>query len=85
MHTMCLSGGCSAHSGLVECAVWACTCTQSRLGMYSPGAPVLGDALYADAAAAAREQRAYLHAAALRLPASRALVSADDLDAMVPS
>ena len=72
-----------------------------------PGAPVLGDALYADAAAAALEaraylraaanphpdpdrdpdpdphqERAYLHAAALRLPASTALVSADDLDAI---
>ena len=29
-----------------------------------------------------RQERAYLHAAALRLPASTALVSADDLDAI---
>ena len=46
--------------------------------MKSLGAPVLGDALYADANAARREERAYLHAAALRLPTSPALVSAEE-------
>ena len=41
---------------------------QLRVALKALGAPVLGDALYADAAEAALEQRAYLHAAALRLP-----------------
>ena len=98
---------------------------QLRVALKSLGSPVLGDALYADASAAAQEvrdaaaspphppargrepsrgvdastprpsatdvqspavlspqERAYLHAAALRLPATRALVSSDDLDAI---
>lgn len=46
---------------------------QLRVAMKSVGAPVLGDATYAAADAARGEERAYLHAAALRLPASAAL------------
>ena len=42
---------------------------QLRVALKSLGAPVLGDALYAAAADAAREERAYLHAAALHVPA----------------
>ena len=38
--------------------------------MKSLGAPVLGDKRYADAAAAAGEERAYLHCAALRFVAA---------------
>jgi hypothetical protein len=37
--------------------------------MKSLGSPVLGDALYADARRAAAEERAYLHGAALVIPA----------------
>lgn len=44
---------------------------QLRVALKALGAPVLGDALYADAAEAACEERAYLHAAALRLPPLR--------------
>jgi len=42
---------------------------QLRVAMKCIGSPVLGDALYAAAADAAMEERAYLHSAALRLPA----------------
>ena len=42
---------------------------QIRVAMKSLGAPVLGDPMYASAEDAAREERAYLHAAAVRLPA----------------
>lgn len=42
--------------------------------MKSLGAPVLGDARYADSAAAAGEERAYLHCAALRFVAAGAPV-----------
>ncbi len=41
---------------------------QLRVALKSLGAPVLGDSLYAAAAEAALEERAYLHACALRLP-----------------
>jgi tRNA pseudouridine32 synthase/23S rRNA pseudouridine746 synthase len=41
---------------------------QLRVAMKALGAPVLGDALYAAAAEAALEERAYLHAAAIRVP-----------------
>jgi len=41
---------------------------QLRVAMKALGAPVLGDALYADAGAAAQEERAYLHAAGLYIP-----------------
>ncbi len=46
---------------------------QLRVALKSLGSPVLGDPLYSAAAAAAAEERAYLHAAALRLPGSPAL------------
>ena len=52
---------------------------QIRVALKSQGAPVLGDPLYARATHAA-EERACLHAAALRLPAHPALVSAADLE-----
>ena len=42
---------------------------QIRVAMKSLGAPVLGDPMYASAADADLEERAYLHAAAVRLPA----------------
>mmetsp|Transcript_9534 Transcript_9534/g.24753 ORF Transcript_9534/g.24753 Transcript_9534/m.24753 type:complete len:105 (-) Transcript_9534:183-497(-) len=41
------------------------------------GSPVLGDALYAAAADAALEDRAYLHSAALRIPAGYCHLSDD--------
>ena len=41
---------------------------QLRVALKAMGAPVLGDALYADSAEAALEERMYLHAAALRVP-----------------
>ncbi len=47
---------------------------QLRVAMKALGAPVLGDSLYAAAADARPEERAYLHAAAIRLPP----LSADD-------
>ena len=51
---------------------------QLRVALKSLGSPVLGDQMYAEATAARREERAYLHAAALRLPATPALLSLDD-------
>ena len=42
---------------------------QLRVALKALSSPVLGDSLYAAAADAALEERAYLHAAALRLPA----------------
>ena len=54
---------------------------QLRVAMKSLGSPVLGDPMYAASAEAAREQRAYLHATALRIPrslGSRALCDSDD-------
>lgn len=41
---------------------------QLRVALKALGAPVLGDALHAHSAEAAREQRMYLHACALRVP-----------------
>ena len=41
---------------------------QLRVALKALGSPVLGDALYADSAEAALEERMYLHAAALRVP-----------------
>ena len=52
---------------------------QLRVALKSLGSPILGDQMYAEATAARREERAYLHAAALRLPATPALVSDEDL------
>ena len=46
---------------------------QLRVAMKSLGSPVLGDPMYAAADVAGREERAYLHSAALRLPGSAAL------------
>lgn len=40
---------------------------QLRVALKSLGSPVLGDALYSAADAARAEERAYLHAAALRV------------------
>ena len=42
---------------------------QLRVALKCLGSPVLGDPMYAASSDAAREDRAYLHAAALRLPA----------------
>jgi tRNA pseudouridine32 synthase/23S rRNA pseudouridine746 synthase len=42
---------------------------QLRVALKCLGAPVLGDPMYAASEDAAREERAYLHATALRLPA----------------
>lgn len=50
---------------------------QLRVALKSLGSPVLGDPMYAAATAAANEQRAYLHAAALRIPAGRPALSED--------
>ena len=50
---------------------------QLRVAMKCLGSPVLGDALYAAAADAAMEDRAYLHSAALRLPAGYSHLSED--------
>jgi tRNA pseudouridine32 synthase/23S rRNA pseudouridine746 synthase len=41
---------------------------QLRVAMKALGSPVLGDALYSASAAAQLEERAYLHAAAVRVP-----------------
>jgi tRNA pseudouridine32 synthase/23S rRNA pseudouridine746 synthase len=49
---------------------------QLRVAMKSNGAPILGDALYSAADEARAEQRAYLHAAALRLVLGGELVQA---------
>jgi tRNA pseudouridine32 synthase/23S rRNA pseudouridine746 synthase len=49
---------------------------QLRVAMKSNGAPVLGDSLYAAAEEARLEQRAYLHAAAIRLVLGGELVQA---------
>lgn len=41
---------------------------QLRVALKSLGAPILGDALYGDAAQAQQEERTYLHATGIRLP-----------------
>ena len=46
---------------------------QLRVALKALSSPVLGDPLYAAAAAAAAEDRAYLHAAAMRIPGHAAL------------
>ena len=48
---------------------------QLRVAMKALGSPILGDGLYAAAADAAQEERAYLHASALRIPAGHAALS----------
>ena len=50
---------------------------QLRVALKSLGSPVLGDPMYAASADAAKEERAYLHAAALRLPPNRRALSED--------
>ena len=50
---------------------------QLRVAMKALGSPILGDGLYAAAADAAQEERAYPHASALRIPAGHAALSAD--------
>ena len=50
---------------------------QLRVALKALSSPVLGDPLYSAAADAALEERAYLHAAALRLPAGLPALSDD--------
>ena len=50
---------------------------QLRVACKCLGSPILGDALYANAQDAAAEERAYLHATALRVPAGHAALSGD--------
>eukprot|EP00966_Prymnesium_polylepis_P306523 7083105-Prymnesium_polylepis.1 len=58
---------------------------QLRVAMKSLGSPVLGDELYAAADVARLEERAYLHASALRLPAGAALCdSGEPLQVLCP-
>jgi len=46
---------------------------QIRVALKALGSPILGDPMYASAAETASQDRTYLHAAALRLPAHSAL------------
>jgi tRNA pseudouridine32 synthase/23S rRNA pseudouridine746 synthase len=50
---------------------------QLRVALKALSSPILGDPLYAAADAAALEERTFLHAAALRLPAGHAALSDD--------
>lgn len=50
---------------------------QLRVALKCLGSPVLGDPTYAASADAAREERTYLHAAALRIPAGYPALSDD--------
>ena len=52
---------------------------QLRVALKALSSPILGDPLYSASDAAAQEERAYLHAAALRLPAGLRALS-DDYD-----
>ena len=50
---------------------------QLRVALKALSSPILGDPLYAASDAAAREERTYLHASALRIPAGQAALSDD--------